>query len=73
MSIAYVSGTIDADIEAVWFVLQDFPGIDRWVDRIRSAGSEDGTGPAAVGHLTGVFTRIYAGFLDDLRKHLAGA
>lgn len=25
-----------------------------------------------VDHLTGVFTRIYAEFLDDLRKHLAG-
>jgi hypothetical protein len=146
MSIAYVSGTIDADIETVWSVLRDFHGIDRWVDRIRSAGSEDGPGPAAVGsvrrltmepdgrvvrerlvhydapghrysyefagdqpfpvrayrgtvhllpvtqsgmtfaewygefdcdadtlhQLTGVFTRIYAGFLDDLRKHLAG-
>jgi hypothetical protein len=26
-----------------------------------------------VDHFTGVFTRIYAGFLDDLRSHLAGA
>ena len=144
MNIAYASGTIDADIEAVWSVLYDFHGIDRWVRRIRTAEPEDGAGLAAVGsvrrltmepdgrvvrerlvhydapghrysyefagdqpfpvrvyrgtvhllpitqsgttfaewygefdcdahvvdHLTGVFTRIYAGFLDDLRKHL---
>jgi Polyketide cyclase / dehydrase and lipid transport len=49
VSIAYVSATIDAGIDAVWSVLRDFHGIDRWVGRIRSAEPEDGTGPAAVG------------------------
>ena len=49
MSIAYVSGTIDADIKTVWSVLHDFYGIGRWVRRIRSAGPENGTGAAAVG------------------------
>lgn len=49
MSIAYVSGIIDADIAVVWSVLGDFHGIGRWVPRIRSAESEDGTGPDAVG------------------------
>jgi Polyketide cyclase / dehydrase and lipid transport len=146
VSIAYVSATIDAGIDAVWSVLHDFHGIDRWVRRIRSAEPEDGAGPAAVGstrrltmepdgrlvqerlvhydapghrysyefagdqpfpvrayqgtvhllpvtlsgttfvewygefdcdadvvdRLTTVFTGIYAEFLDDLRKHLAG-
>jgi hypothetical protein len=147
VSIAYVSATIDAGIDAVWSVLHDFHGIDRWVGRIRSAEREDGTGPAAVGstrrltmepdgrvvrerlvhydaprhrysyefaeaqpfpvrayqgtvhllpitetgttfiewygefdcdadvvaRLTAAFTGVYAGFLDDLRKHLAGS
>lgn len=146
MSIAYVSTTIDAGIDAVWSVLHDFHRIDRWVRRIRSAEPEDGAGPAAVGstrrltmepngrlvrerlvhydapghrysyefagdqpfpvrayqgtvhllpvtlsgttfaewygefdcdadvvdRLTTVFTGIYAGFLDDLRRHIAG-
>ena len=49
MSIAYVSATIDAGIDAVWSVLHDFHGIDEWVGRIRSAEPEDGAGPAAVG------------------------
>lgn len=41
MSIAYVSATIDAGIDAVRSVLRDFHG-------------------------------MYAEFIDDLRKHLAG-
>ncbi len=41
MSIAYVSATIDAGIDAVWSVLRDFHG-------------------------------MYAEFIGDLRKHLAG-
>lgn len=49
MSIAYVSGTIDADIDAVWSVLHDFHGISRWMRRIRSAEAEDSAGPATVG------------------------
>ena len=146
MSIAYVSATIDAGLDAVWSVLHDFHRIDTWAGRIRSAEPEDGTGPAAVGctrrltmepdgrvvrerlvrydaaghrysyefagdqpfpvrayrgtvrllpvtlsgttfiewygefdcdaalvdRLTGAFTGIYAEFIGDLRKHLAG-
>jgi hypothetical protein len=146
VSIAYVSATIEADIDTVWSVLHDFHGIAGWVGRIRSAEPEDGSGPAAVGstrrltmqpdgrvvrerlvhydapghrysyefageqpfpvrayrgtvhllpvtlsgttfvewygefdcdaavadRLTTAFTGIYAGFLDDLRAHLAG-
>jgi len=146
MSIAYFSTVIDASVEDVWSVLQDFHGIDRWVGRIRSAEPENGAGPGAVGsvrrltmepdgrvvrerlvhydaagrrysyefagdqpypvrayrgtigllpvtdsgstfaewfgefdcdaaladELTGRFTRIYAAFLDELRRHLAG-
>lgn len=49
MSIAYVSTTIDAGIDSVWSVLRDFPRIDRWIGRIRSAVLEDGAGPASVG------------------------
>ena len=44
MSIAYVSATIDADIDDVWSVLHDFHRIDGWVGRIRSAQPEDGAG-----------------------------
>jgi hypothetical protein len=40
---------MDADIDAVWAVVHDFHGIDRWVRRIRLAEPEDGAGPAAVG------------------------
>ncbi len=49
MSIAYASATIDADIDAVWSVLRDFHGIDRWVRRIRSAEPENSAGLATVG------------------------
>jgi len=49
VSIAYVSATVDARIDLVWSVLQDFHGIDRWVRRIRSAEPEDAASPAAVG------------------------
>ena len=49
MSIAYVSDTIDAGLDAVWSVLDDFHGIGTWVGRIRSAEPEDGAGPAGVG------------------------
>jgi hypothetical protein len=49
VSIAYVSATIDAGIDAVWSVLRDFHGIGSWVGRIRSAEPGDGDGPAAVG------------------------
>ena len=51
MSLAYVSTTIDADIDAVWAVFHDFHGIDKWVRRIRSAEPENGPGPAAVGSI----------------------
>lgn len=146
MTLAYVSGVIDADIQDVWSLISDFHGIHRWVTRIRTAQPEDGAGPAAVGsvrrltmepdgrlvrerlvhydapgrrysyefvgdqpfpvrayrgtvrllpvtrssttfvewygefdcdgpvvsRLTATFTQIYAEFLDDLGKHLAG-
>jgi hypothetical protein len=49
VTIAYTSATIDAGIDAVWTVLHDFHGIDKWVSRIRAAEPEDGNSPAAVG------------------------
>lgn len=49
MSLAYVSCTIDADVDAVWAVLGDFHGLPRWIARIRASESENGSGPATVG------------------------
>lgn len=49
MSLAYVSTTIDADLDTTWSVIADFPGIAAWVGRIRESVAEDGAGPAAVG------------------------
>jgi hypothetical protein len=49
VSIAYVSGTIDIDIDAAWSVLRDFHGVSRWMRRVRSAEPENGAGPGTVG------------------------
>lgn len=49
MSRAYVSTTLDHDVDAVWAVVGDFHGLPTWIGRIRSGEAEGGSGRGPVG------------------------
>ena len=49
MSLAYVSTTLDHDVETVWAVVGDFHGLPTWIGRIRSGEAEGGSGRGPVG------------------------
>ncbi|MFC4948071.1 SRPBCC family protein [Pseudonocardia sp. GCM10023141] len=48
---AYVSTTLDADVDTAWSVVHDFHGMPAWTPRVRASLAECGSGAAAVGSI----------------------
>lgn len=51
MAKAYASTIVDAAVDAVWQIVGDFNGIDKWSARIVSSRLEGGDGRGAVGSI----------------------